>query len=73
MALHNIFPIQEKCTSKLLKNIMQYIKGTLNYGIKYQIFENGQILCGYFDIDLGRDKDSQCFTSGYYLYLLKKQ
>ncbi len=52
---------------------MQYIKGTLNYGIKYQIFENGQILCGYFDIDLGRDKDSQCFTSGYYLYLLKKQ
>jgi hypothetical protein len=34
-----------------LKNIMQYIKGTLNYGIKYQIFENGQILHGYFDID----------------------
>jgi hypothetical protein len=33
------------------KNIMQYIKGTLNYGIKYQIFENDQILCGYFDID----------------------
>jgi hypothetical protein len=32
-----------------LKNIMQYIKRTLNYGIKYQIF--GQILRGYFDID----------------------
>lgn len=34
-----------------LKNIMQYNKGTLNYGIKYQIFENGQTLCGYFEID----------------------
>jgi hypothetical protein len=34
-----------------LKNIMQYNKGTLNYGIKYQIFENGQISRGYFEID----------------------
>jgi hypothetical protein len=32
---------------QVFKHIMRYIKGTLSYGIKYQNFENGQILHGY--------------------------
>jgi hypothetical protein len=32
---------------QVFKHIMRYFKGTLSYGIKYQNFENGQILHEY--------------------------
>jgi hypothetical protein len=50
---------------------MCYIKRTLSYAIKYQNFENGQILHGYSSVDWARDKNIWRFTLGYCFILAK--
>jgi gamma-glutamylcysteine synthetase len=50
---------------------MQYIKRTLNYGIKYNFFLNGQILYGYFNANWAKNKDTKDYTSNYYFILTK--
>jgi len=43
---------------------MRYIKGTLNFGIKYKKSPQGDILHGFSDADWARDKDTRRSTSG---------
>jgi hypothetical protein len=50
---------------------MCYIKRTLSYAIKYQNFENGQILHGYSSVDWTRNKNNRHFTLGYCFILAK--
>jgi Reverse transcriptase (RNA-dependent DNA polymerase) len=48
-----------------MKRLFRYIKGHLNYGIKYSKTENSEYLKGYTDSDYGGDKVEYKSTSGY--------
>lgn len=50
---------------------MQYIKKTLNHGIKYEFFKNGHILYGYFNANWEKNKNTKDSTSNYYFILAK--
>jgi len=45
------------------KQILRYLKSTLNFALKYQKSENG-LLIGYCDADWANDPDDRHFTSG---------
>ncbi len=44
---------------------MRYIKGTLNYGLKFSVDGEKSELYGYSDADWGGDMDTRRSTSGY--------
>ena len=48
-----------------LKRTLRYIKGTLSFCIKYQKCAQGDVLCGFSDVDWASDKDTCRSTSGY--------
>ena len=54
-----------------VKRLLRYIKGTMNYGLKFKanesdgLNENGDELCGYSDANWAGDVDSRRSTSGY--------
>ena len=54
-----------------IKKILRYLKGTLNYGIKYSKYsKNSEYLSGYSDSDYAGEKTEYKFTSGYIFYLV---
>jgi len=54
-----------------LKQTMRYIKGILNFGIKYQKSLQGDILHGFSDVDWVGDKDTRRSMFGYCFLLAK--
>jgi hypothetical protein len=50
-----------------VKKIFRYLKGTLNYKIKYS--KNNEYLTGYSDSDFVEEKTEYKLTSGYIFYL----
>ena len=48
-----------------VKRILRYIKGTLNYGLRYSAAGNEIKLSGYSDADWAGDLDTRRSTSGY--------
>jgi hypothetical protein len=62
----------EKPTVKHLhavKQIMRYIKGTLNYGLVYTQERREEVLVGYTDSDVGGDLVGRRSTGGMAFYL----
>ena len=60
-------PSQEhwKGVLRVLKRILKYIKGTMNFGITFQAKEKTCILTGYSDTDWANDTETRRSTSGY--------
>ena len=53
-----------------VKQILRYVKGTLNFGCFYKREEETSMsLCGYSDSDLGGDVDDRKSTTGIIFYL----
>lgn len=53
-----------------IKKIFRYLKGTLNYGIKYsKDSKNSEYLVGFSDSDFAGEKTEYKSTSGYIFYL----
>ncbi|CAB4021584.1 Retrovirus-related Pol poly from transposon TNT 1-94, partial [Paramuricea clavata] len=48
-----------------IKRVLRYIKGTLNYGLKFQANGNHHELVGYSDANWAGDVDTRRSTSGY--------
>jgi hypothetical protein len=48
-----------------IKRVLRYIKGTLNYGLKFQANGNDHELVGYSDANWAGDVDTRRSTSGY--------
>ena len=48
-----------------VKRVLRYLKGTLNYGLKFSVHGEQAELNGYSDADLGGDVDTRRSTSGY--------
>jgi hypothetical protein len=48
-----------------IKRVLRYIKGTLNYGLKFQANGNDHELVGYSDANWAGDVDMRRSTSGY--------
>lgn len=53
-----------------LKRVLQYIKGTFTFGIKYQQSPNNDIFYGFCDVDWVGGKDTRKSTSGYCFLLV---
>ena len=47
------------------KRVLRYLKGTLNYGLKFSVHGEKTELNGYSDADWARDVDTRRSTSGY--------
>ena len=47
-----------------VKRILRYLKGTLNYGLRFSDSEDNRVV-GFADADLAGDVDSRCSTSSY--------
>ncbi|XP_023732693.2 secreted RxLR effector protein 161-like [Lactuca sativa] len=52
-----------------VKHILRYIKGTIDYGLKYTRCNGEDIVTGYTDSDLARDVNDKRNTSGMAFYL----
>jgi hypothetical protein len=52
-----------------VKRVLRYLKGTLNYGIKYSANNGNPELIGYSDSDWAGDIDTRRSTSGYVFQL----
>ncbi|KAK3697978.1 hypothetical protein QZH41_003963 [Actinostola sp. cb2023] len=48
-----------------IKRVLRYIKGTMNYGLKFSAQEQNPQLIGYSDADWAGDIDTRKSTSGY--------
>jgi hypothetical protein len=48
-----------------VKRILRYLKGTINYGIKYSSDKEDKDLVGFSDSDWAGDVDTRISTSGY--------
>ena len=48
-----------------VKRVLRYLKGTLNYGLKFSFHGEQAELNGYSDADWGGDVDTHRSTSGY--------
>ena len=48
-----------------VKRIMRYLKGTLNFALKFSVDESNPALIGYSDADWAGDADTRKSTSGY--------
>ena len=59
---HNSKPTEAYLTAA--KQILRYLKSTLNFALKYQKSENG-LLIGYCDADWANDPDDRHFTTGH--------
>ena len=64
--------VLSQCMSKLskdhwmgMKRVLRYLKGTLNYGLKFSVHGEKTELNGYSDADWARDVDTRRSTSGY--------
>ena len=64
--------VLSQCMSKLskdhwmgMKRVLRYLKGTLNYGLKFSVHGEKTELNGYSDADWARDVDARRSTSGY--------
>ncbi|XP_048618548.1 uncharacterized mitochondrial protein AtMg00810-like [Brassica napus] len=55
---------------KAAKRILRYIKGTINFGLYYSIFDDYKLV-GYSDSDWGGDVDDRKSTSGFVFSLEK--
>ena len=53
----------------LIKQVLRYIKGTVNYSITYAKSENGLKLIGYSDADLATNEEDRHSITGYYFTL----
>jgi Reverse transcriptase (RNA-dependent DNA polymerase) len=53
----------------VVKHILRYMKGTLNYGCVYEKMEGGLVLTGYSDSDHASDIDDRKSTSGIIFFL----
>jgi hypothetical protein len=62
----------EKLTTEHLaavKQVLRYVKGTLDHGCMYKKGEKGIKVCGYSDSDWAGDIDDRKSTSGMVFYL----
>ena len=48
-----------------VKRVLRYLKGTLNYGLKFSAHDEDPELIGYSDADWAGDVDTRRSTSGY--------
>ena len=51
------------------KRILRYVKGTLNFGLRYSKYQSQDPLIGYSDSDFAGDMDDRKSTSGYVFLL----
>ena len=50
------------------KRILRYVKGTINFGLKYKSDEGSELI-GYCDSDYDGDLDDRKSTSGFIFFL----
>ena len=51
------------------KSILRYVKGTLNFGLRYSKYQTLDPLVGYSDNDFAGDMDDRKSTSGYVFFM----
>ena len=53
---------------KVAKRILRYLKGTIDFGLYYSVFDDNKLV-GYSDSDLAGDSDDQKSTTGFVFFL----
>ena len=51
------------------KRVLRYVKGTLNFSLRYSKHKSYDALCGYSDSDFAGDMDDRKSTSGYVFFM----
>ena len=51
------------------KRVLRYVKGTLNFSLRYSKHKSYDALCGYSDSDFASDMDDRKSTSGYVFFM----